>query len=1204
MTNKKNSLAPFNIVFLDEPLPACFYQKNGMTFKDLLSVIGREFRNTYTQAQRATKGKKIQQISHGKEARKEIFEGIRSELGDAEYERFLAVFNDLEKETDYQALKSSAYIGNSKNARNHMGANNLLEWMFSADGRIDACFIQKDGVKFIFIMDVRLSNHYDKKDTQVHELNRDIAKVIADSFDGKNGNDPQGILKTGLLAYQHELLQNTNTVSAQFETLLITIEQLIASNETVQEKIDSFKRDYAVCLRHVNEEDFKQYIQERLQEESLKPYQKELFEKLYRYEYGDESLTTELENTFACTKLVKTFTPALLNRTIDLIEKTEEEKTRREWAKDILDCYRIFHKMPSSHFDVLEDMIEDFCLDDESGELKSKLEYFVSGLKSLKTNYDFMSGDTPLSIFKELLNNAKKSRFLILSDPKNIQYNKKESILADFLNIPYSDIADSSSIDKIARALIKVIVEEEYSSVSEFVKENKSLIPSLYKNSIYRKVSNPDNTFLSLFKEVLKNKAVAINICQKYPYLTAYVEQIQKGEEIICQDELNTICECYREYAYTGDEEFYAESNKALKEMSESKRLLYKGYLKHVYSCEQENASILELTAGMLDVIDELKRIEMIKDKIIIPNSQEEKKTINIQPSGKSAFESVFSDFLMDMGNVDLYEELELRASKLTQSDLEELRKSGDEVADFINDYIRYSSKKKKPSFSTLIENVLKREDMKRRNRFEEALSNYFISTERANAKNELALCCLTLEPKDIEYFLSKWRSREKENELKILFLETYQSSSCDIAIKKIDRKIINSKKEILKEFSEHYQDVVKDGNLESLDTFVKFILQLKQVDIDMLLYIHEEQENVQACALLESILKIQSKKSKNMSKEIQEGVLCVVRRSDFSKKMHDYFVENPDEEHKDALIEAIINLDKSDIDAFFSDNTKSPPFKIFFGKLRNLRNKLKSKNIKDEMSEIIESTRHRLNFYNTLFSFLHNDKIDSDQVQTLADVYLELTTRDQKDIEQEQQNLMLFPVIFARLNDLKKDGVIDKQDVVNYFSNNRWEQDFYFAFDMLPREDGLIPNREDRMMFASILSSISFDQAYQLLIQKDPKKPRVLSAGLKDKCFISAYSALNEDHSNLEAQEQLKQISCLLTVPDIVRMIDKAPDEKMCSYLIRLHESFSFSPSRDHKESAVQSAVNNFIGNQPIAQNFIGFNLSRIKNLGKDPKE
>jgi hypothetical protein len=141
-------------------------------------------------------------------------------------------------------------------------------------------------------------------------------------------------------------------------------------------------------------------------------------------------------------------------------------------------------------------------------------------------------------------------------------------------------------------------------------------------------------------------------------------------------------------------------------------------------------------------------------------------------------------------------------------------------------------------------------------------------------------------------------------------------------------------------------------------------------------------------------------------------------------------------------------------------------------------------------------------------------------------------------------------------------------------------------------------------MTFASILSSISFDQAYQLLIQKDPKKPRVLSAGLKDKCFISAYSALNEDKANLEAQEQLKQISCLLTIPDIVRMIDKAPDEKMCTYLIRLHESFSFSPSRDHKESAVQSAINNFIGNQPIVQNFRGLNLSEMRNFGKGPKE
>ena len=1202
MTNKNNALTPFNIVFLDEPLPACFGQESGMTFKDLLSVIGREFKNTYSQAQKATKGKNKQQVIHAGDARKEIFEGICAELGDDEYKRFLSVFHSLEKETDYKALKSSFYIGNSKNARNHMGANNLLEWMFSADGRIDACFIQKDGVKFIFIMDVRLSNHYGKKDTQLHELNRDIAKVISDSFDGKNGNDPQGIFKAGLIAYQDEI----NKVSTQFETLLSEVEQLIVSNESVQEKIDSFKRDYATCLRHVSEEEFDGYIKERLQDGSLKPYQKELLERLHNYEYGHDALTNEIETMLTCQKLIKTSGPSLLTGAVELIEKAEEEKTSREWARDTLNCFRIFHKMPPFHLDILEDAIKDFCSDEDSIDLKSKLDYFVSGLKKLKTNYCFSNEDTPFSIFKELLNNAKNARFLDLNELTDIQYNTKEGILADFLNISHADITDSSSVDKIANALIKVIVEEEYSSVADFVRENKSLVPSSRKNSIYREIANPEDTFISLFREVLKNRDVQTKLCQKYPYLSEYVNQIQKGESIVCQDELNTICEYYREYVYTGDNEYFVEANNILRNITESKRSLYKGYLRHVYSSVPENAVVLELAVGTLDVIDEIKRIETIKDKIIIPNPQEEKKTTQIQPSGRLAFESIFSDFLMDMGNVDLYEELELRASNLTQIDLEELRKSGGEMTDFINDYIRYYPKRKKLSFSTVIEAVLKREDMKRRNRFEAAISNYFTSLERAPAKNELALCCLTLEPKDIEYFLAKWRLHEKENELKILFLETYQSSSCDIAMKRIDAKIINAKKEILKEFSEYYQVVIKDGKLEKSDEFSKFIQKLEKVDLEMLLYIHEDQENAQACALLESISKIKSKKSKNMQKEIQETILCVARRTDFSKKMHDYFAKGQHGDQKEALIDAIVNLDKSDIDAFFSDNTKSPPFKIFFGKLRNLKNKLKSNNIKDQMGEIIESTRHRLNFYNTLFSFLHNEKIDPDQTQVLADVYLELTSQDQKDIELEQPNLMLFPVLFSRLNALKKNGVLEKQDAVNYFLNNRWEQDFYFAFDMLPREDGLIPNREDRLVFASILSSIDFDQAYHLLAQKDPKKPKVLSAGLKDKCFISAYSVLIEDQTNLEAQEQLKQISCLLTLPDVVRMMDKASDEKMFSYLARLHESLSSSFSLDQKELLVQRAVNNFIGNKDYfnMQNFRGLNLSDIRNLGKGSKE
>ena len=93
-------------------------------------------------------------------------------------------------------------------------------------------------MKFIFIIDVRLSNHYNKIDNQLHERNRGIAELIADCFDGKNGNDPTGVFRKGLLDYQREMLKNTHTTAAQFETLLVEIEQLLASTDSVQEKIE------------------------------------------------------------------------------------------------------------------------------------------------------------------------------------------------------------------------------------------------------------------------------------------------------------------------------------------------------------------------------------------------------------------------------------------------------------------------------------------------------------------------------------------------------------------------------------------------------------------------------------------------------------------------------------------------------------------------------------------------------------------------------------------------------------------------------------------------------------------------------------------------------------------------------------------------------------------------------------------------------
>jgi hypothetical protein len=65
-----------------------------------------------------------------------------------------------------QSDGSRKFIGNSENAAsNHTEGNNLVEWMFSGSGRVDACFIQKEGLKYVFIWDVRMSNHGKTKDT-------------------------------------------------------------------------------------------------------------------------------------------------------------------------------------------------------------------------------------------------------------------------------------------------------------------------------------------------------------------------------------------------------------------------------------------------------------------------------------------------------------------------------------------------------------------------------------------------------------------------------------------------------------------------------------------------------------------------------------------------------------------------------------------------------------------------------------------------------------------------------------------------------------------------------------------------------------------------------------------------------------------------------------------------------------------------------
>ncbi|MBO7244370.1 MAG: hypothetical protein J6V53_03710 [Alphaproteobacteria bacterium] len=1191
-----NNLMPFNIVFLNEPLPKCFNQRPGMTYADLLSAVGREFKNPHFLNQYGKKG------THPKsqeEFRKEFFEEIRCMMNEEEYRRCLAIFHDLEKETDYQALKRSKYIGNSQNARNHMGANNLLEWVFSGNGRIDACFIQKDGVKFIFIMDVRLSNHDTKKDTPLHEQNRNIAKVISDSFDSKNGNDPDGIFKTGLLSYQHELLQNTNTFSAQFETLLVTIEQLVTSNESVQEKIDLFKRDFTSCLKHVDEEGFNKYIAERLQNGPIKRYQKELFEKLYQYEYGNDDLNNDIENAFTLIQLVKTTSPALFNRMIDLIEKKEDEKSESKWAQDILDCFRVFHKIPQSHIYILEEMVEDVCSDIEEEDVKNKLTYFVSSLKSLKEKYVATDKNSPLQIFKNNLQHVKKSRFSSLDETWNerIAESKSQNLLEDMLNIDVSTLDRVESIDKIAKAFIKMVVEDEYTSVSDFVKKNRVITHRSNKNNLYRKLKNPDDTFSFIFNELFKNEKIKEGVIQQYPYLSGYIQKFQTDLSFEYLDEINTICEYYAEYAVSGDEEFFIEANNVLLQMKPDERALLKGYVSHVF----EQSDISELVVGSMDILHEYSEIEKLKEKE--KNSErleliaKKENEAAIRVANRVAFENAFNEFLLDMGNVDLYEEIQIKIKRLTQTDLMELKESNGELGEFISDYLKYRSQKKKPAFSSLIEKIVVREAKKRRMKFDQSLENYFNSLDRGAAKKDLGFACLTLEASDVPLLLEMWHRDEHKNRLKILFLETYQKASFDVAMKKIDSQIVSEKKEIYDRFEQSYEDVINDNQVSKASDFVDFLMNLTLVDMDMLLYMNEQHENMQAYQLLKSVEKIKSKNAKTTKDNIQTFVLDSARRAMLSKSMAEYFgfgCHKPSEEQKKAFIKALLTAEKSDINSFFSETSNVPPFNFFFGKLRNLKNKTNVKNIEENISILMESCLRRWNFYNSYLLLIRDDFVQKDKAEMLVDEYLLLTEQDQKDMILEQKDGLLYPVLLTRLNAVRKENN-NKESLVEFIENNVWESMFYALFDKFPRENGEIKDFESRVIYEAAIASLSFDHAYEMLCQKTPKKPRCLTQSLKIKCFFDAYDNVLLDKTNADSQKRLKDICCMCTLPDLKFIAGQTPDDNMFDFVNRLIFVTSSTTSPLEKENNVHYAIETLIssGQKNEVINLGGFNMS-----------
>lgn len=1218
MTNMQDVM-PFTIVFLDEPLPKCFGCASDMTFKDLLNAVC-----LYPSKKRTLIGKTSNHDQDHviKLARDKIKEEIKDEIGEAEYARFEGILKDLSLETDYQSLKSSAYIGNSKNARNHMGANNLLEWMFSQDGRIDACFIQKNGMKFIFIIDVRLSNHYNKIDNQLHERNRGIAELISDCFDSKNGNDPTGVFRKGLLDYQREMLKNTHTTAAQFETLLVEIEQLLASTDSVQEKIDSFRRSYSACLSYLDEKEFDKYIQSRLKHGPIKKYQKELFEKLYHYEYGNDLLNSEIDNSFNRIQLITSSSTAFFNKLAELLDGNDVDKSDSEQEQLLLNCFRTFHKMTPSHIDVLDDMLVDHCSEIEDEKLKEKLTYLLPALKRLKTSYSIQDEKTPFSLFKDMILQAKKSSFSQLEEEKRPKKRAvSHNLLADFVNIDMSDISRDANVDKIAHAFIKTLVEEEYQFVSQFAQRNNKSIHHANKNTIYHQVENQEDTFAGLFKSVFEQPNVKEYVLRKYPFLEEYVNKVVVGEPINCFDEFHTICEYYQEYATTGDEDFFVEANNELKNITSKKLSLFQGYLKHVYSKKSESSNVLELIYGSLDVVNQLSLINRLKQQEVNKQKASDlKKNEKKTKSGKEMFEKVFSDFLMDTGNLELQQKLETAALDLTHQDISDLSRMGGEMSAFIKDYRKYSSLKQKPAFSTLVQKIIDRETRERRARFETVLNNYIDATDTQDVLSDLEFAQMELTTDDINHFLSVWEKDGEHkgyNALKMAYLKNCQDSSFHEAQRKLDFSLMQEQSVIVYTYGCMFDNIVENPNEKSVDNLTKFLTDISIKNLNKLLATPNT-FNRSEYALLQEVLKIRSKAQKNQQDIVREAVASEANRNLFNNALNKYMAGPLDVLKKESLIDSITKLKKTDVDVFCSVvSEQNIPYNVFFSKLRRLVSKGQKGNFRQDVADLVESTYRRVEFYTYCDEYLDSESNLKQNAEKCLTAYLQLTPQDYKEIEAEcEGKTVLHTAILNHLNMVQKDPNTEDSAtmLMDVLSQKKWEFDIYFAYDEMTREGMRYIQKGNRFeqiegetenvfpcydRYYNLITELEFDKFKELLDNRIVKKPKDMSFIFKLIAFKKSYTAFCNNKSvseNKMHEDNLVGICRTLTSENIRDIyMHVVPDSPLASFLTKLDYYYRDCRSAADKDDACRRVVSSVRKNNWGGQNYLGVDFSRI---------
>lgn len=1050
---------PFSFFFIDDLLPDCFGQKNGMTFRSLLTDEPITDKITYDGIKRS-------------------FQNLH-----AEFESFEDFYKKLKTITNRNDFFATQIIG--KNKKTHTRGNNLFELVFSQDGRMDVSIIQTDGIKCVLILDVRISNHYDRTDCTVHAKNDLLAKRILSALDERNIHKTPSMVendaafKNGLIAYQNGLLGAINTTEAKFEILLNTLDAIIFSNKSIEAKKSLFfdkLYDITQDLNMSEQKKFDEFVEQQLTSNNIKQYQKELLQKLWYVNQFDESEKNDLLNRFNKIKIAKTFVKPFLNQILDILENDNLNN------KTIMDIYRVFNKIPATYLYILQDELNDIDTNIQNPQTpldisvlssQKQTELFLEHLIHLKTHYKV----NIYPHFKKICEDYHKERLDALElNTKHIAPSQKT--IDEMLYIPMDHLSDKDVIDTLGYGLMQIIIKKNPSMQSLIdTPKNENILN--HSNTLgyqwFCETTNNETLLNALDRLILTpNKQIENMIYKHYPFLANYITAFRQNKSIP-DTKLHNIYHGFKHY--TSEEEFdnvYSE----LKTLSAHEQTMLRSYFSSDYAKTSEDTDIGAYILGTLELID----LEIAQKQKKNPKKEQAKhdkeneKTINKQM--RQAFEDTFNTFLSDVDSNEKKQALKDALASLNEAVLNGLKTlpKNDIIGIFIRNYIQETSKKQSISDTPPISSqkvvqtandqnilafnmaltpvILHAREIKKTSIFN-AINTFFDNPNQIKNNQNLERLCTSLSKNDWNYLISACEQNPTLYSKEKLFLNMYQQNSCqhftaflNCVQHEYDLLLAHAQKKRIIQFETALNAALFSSDTKTSEHLLCACEVLTKEDIKTCL--SDRNMNILAKILLQKIAPVIEQKMANPRERLKTHIETIKRLNAFRNTFTSFSNDVESKKYRGLLIKKYLQLSAQDIEIFVELTTNDVFNHNFFKKL--LKNKRKHKDFNKQhegIITIIDTTIKKLKLYDAISSCLYKMQKNADK--KLVDCFLALTENDNTELSEilsECKDNPLVVFFLKKMKDTKKNTVPSKQkqNLLDVFEKSNWLIDFYHS--------------------------------------------------------------------------------------------------------------------------------------------------------------